>query len=180
MSDPQQIEVKVFLDSVDPVRFRLESPLPKGTKDNDFIFKNDGHPGFYLSYVLQSDGHGADYSFPDELDDALYSAKSTTCPTKKGQWPQFRAHEVKPGNKILVVRNLNQHQAQFSYTLRVTRRPHDPDPECLDLDPGGVNENGSYRSSFDTYVTYGALAVGALVAIVIVTEALHITSFFAR
>lgn len=177
MSDPNEIEIKVFLDSVEPPAFRLQSPLPKGTKDNDFVFNNNGNPGFVLTYVLQPDGLGADYFFPDEHTDALYSSKTTSCPTNKGQWPQFRGKEVKPGNKILVVRNLNQQKANFSYTLRVTKRPHDTDPKCVDLDPGGVNENGSYRS-LDTYVTYGALAVGALVAIVIVTEFLHITNFF--
>lgn len=175
MADPIEIDVKVIIQDpdADPPKFKLEcNDLPKGTKDNDFIFNNDGHPGFILNYILQGDAHG--YRFPDDKDEALYSAKGVGCPRNKGQWPQFKARDVKSGNKILVVRNLNQsgHQGQFGYTLRVTKTPHDPDTpadQYLELDPGGENNNGSWGMSSVNYAAIALIGVGTGVVSALVT-----------
>jgi hypothetical protein len=180
MSSPWEHDIKVFIDSDKlPPKFRLESDLDKGSKDGDFEFNNKGKPGFVLNYIIQSDGVGKDYYFPTDLDEALYSAKGTTCPKKKGQWEQFQATQVKSGNKILVVRNLNQEgfEGHFAYTLRVTKTPNQTDPKFLDLDPGGLNNNGQVRSS-DSFVTYAAITVATVALVVAITETFHITNFF--
>lgn len=156
MADPKEVDIKVFLDLGKDPPFHLQcDELPKGTKNGDFVFTNDHFPGFILNYVLQEPTTG--YRFPDDLDEALYSAKTTTCPTSKGQWGQFKAKSVSSDNKTLVVRNMNQHghEGQFSYTLRVTKTPHNADAEYLDLDPGGTNTNGSAQG-----ITLLNLAIG--------------------
>jgi hypothetical protein len=148
MSDWLEVDIKVFVHPDQEPKFHLEcDDLPKKPDDpNHFIFDNDGHPGFLLSYVLQGDAAG--YRFPDRdhMDEALYSAKGAGCPTAKGQWGQFKAKDVTSDNKTLIVRNMNQHghEGEFGYTLRVTKTPHDADNATyLDLDPGGTNNNGS-------------------------------------
>jgi hypothetical protein len=168
-----EVEMKVFLKNDNPVEFDLvpDPPLPQGPGDNDFIFSNDGKNGFMLRFVLQDQTNSnsplAAYRFPDDKDEALYSAKGMGCPRTKGQWAQFKAKEVETGNKILVVRNLNQYKEKFGYTLRLTKTPHNPNPDCIDLDPGGENTNGSSRSilEYATVTTIGVMA-GVFSAIV--------------
>lgn len=162
----KEVDVKVILKSDNPVDFDLvpSVDLPKGEGKNDFIFRNEGHDGFLLNFILEPedpDSPLAEYRFPDDKKMALFSAVGVECPTELGQWPQFKAKEVKPGNKILVVRNLNQknHEGQFGYTLRLTKTPHMHDPKFIDLDPGGTNTNGSSRSTFENYVAMGTIAV---------------------
>lgn len=164
----KEVDIKVIIEDpdADPPKFRLECPeLPKiPNTDHDFRFSNDGHEGFLLNYILQGNAHG--YRFPDDETQALYSARGVQCPREPGQWHQFQAREVKPGNKILVVRNFNQKgsEGRFGYTLRVTQAPHVDDPDFIELDPGGDNTNGHGFSSSvqtataDTFVVAGAAA----------------------
>lgn len=163
------LDVIIEDPDADPPKFRLEcNELPKlpNTK-HDFKFENDeDHKhGFLLNYILQGNAHG--YRFPDDETEALYSAPGVDCPRTPGQWPQFKAREVKPGNKILVVRNLNQKgfEARFGYTLRVTKTPHDDNARYIELDPGGENTNGGSKTSGWSYVTV-AVASGVASALV--------------
>jgi hypothetical protein len=148
MSDWREVDIKVFLHPESEPKFHLEcDELPGGPHPNHFDFTNNGHDGFLLNYILQEPRHG--YFWPDDPDEALYSAKGSGCPKNKGHWGQFKAKEVKtPNNKVLVVRNMNRkgQEGEFGDTLRVTKTPHDETAEYLDLDPGGTNRNG--RSSF--------------------------------
>jgi hypothetical protein len=137
--DPWIVDVDVYLEpeGTDPP-FQMETYLPINSA-NEIEFQNHLRDGFIIKFNLK-DPHNTGYLFPGDKDEALYSAKGTGCPTSKGQWGQFKAIEVvKPGNKTLVVRNLNQsgHQGQFGYTLRVTNGT-----KWRDLDPGGDNQNG--------------------------------------
>lgn len=140
----REVKVSVFLHPGEDPPFHLECPELKLNRDNNHaVFDNDGHDGFLLNYALEEPSHG--YFFPDDSSAALWCHKRAECPSSKAQWGQFKAREVMTGNKVLVVRNLNQkgHEGNFSYTLRVTKQPSARDPECLDLDPGGTNNNGN-------------------------------------
>lgn len=164
------VNIKVIIHSEEPGDFDLEAdpPLPKGPGKNEFIFENNGYDGFRLNYIL--DGNALGYFFPDDLEEALYSAKGSGCPKSKAQWDQFEAKRVKQGNKVLVVRNRNEkaHKGVFGYTLRVTKTPHDPNPQFLDLDPGGENRNGQTLTGGWASVMVGvASAVATIAACVI-------------
>lgn len=139
-------------------------PLPKWKNaKNDFEFENDGADGFLLNYTLH--GNALGYRFPDDTDEALYSAEGTGCPRCEGQWDQFEAKAVTSGNKTLVVRNHNERVAEFGYTLRVKKILADGEIKWLDLDPGGLNKNGSTSSTSVTQVF--AVAAGAAAATVL-------------
>jgi len=155
---PRSVDVKVILKSdKEPVDFELVPvpSLPGGTTKNEFVFENLGHDGFWLNFILEGDALG--YRFPDDEEDALYSAKGNCCPKTKGQWSQFKGAKVEQGNKILTVRNKNKDEEIFGYTIRLTKTPHKSDPVCIELDPVGQNKNGSYNAP----VLQLALAAGA-------------------
>jgi hypothetical protein len=139
------VNIKVDLKSDgNPPVFDLvpTPPLPKWkNKENDFIFENNGADGFLLNFTLH--GNALGFRFPDDTHEALYSAQGAGCPASRGQWDQFEATEVTGGNKTLVVRNHNQYEAEFGYTLNVQRIGAKGDVEWLPLDPGGLNKNGS-------------------------------------
>ena len=126
--------------------FKFESTDLTVGPNNELTFANNGRPGFWIDYRLKNPPNG--YVFPDNpipnhLEEALYSAVGPDgCPKTKGQWEQFAATNVKNGGKTLVVRNLNDCAAVFGYVLRVT---NDNGASYLDLDPGGVNQNGSQQ-----------------------------------
>lgn len=186
--DPKPVDVNVFIDdpTTDPPRFRFETTqLPMGP-DNHLHFANCGHPGFCIYYHLQDPTHG--YLFPEaslyphppgpkdeHLNQALYSAVGTNCPTSSGQWGQFKAFAVENAGRTLVVHNKNQSPASFGYTLRVT---NDAGQSYLPLDPGGTNTNGPSRSLTSTYLATGTVAVttGILSALATVA-ALKVTGF---
>jgi hypothetical protein len=166
------VDVKVILHSANPVEFDLvpNPPLQRGVQKNEFIFENDRHNGYWLNYILEGDALG--YRFPDAGKDALYSAKGVGCPTSPGQWSQFKSETIGWANKVLVVRNLNEkdHKGSFGYTLRLTTTPHEKNPACIELDPGGQNKNGSSRALSLAYVAVGvgsALVTTAVLAAVV-------------
>lgn len=157
------VNIRVDLKSdSNPPEFDLipTPPLPKWKNaKNDFVFENNGADGFLLNYTLH--GNALGYRFPNDTDEALYSAEGTGCPTCEGQWDQFHAKSVTSGNKTLVVRNHNQREAEFGYTLRVKKVLADGEVKWLDLDPGGFNKNGSVQVSVAQTV---AIAAGAAAA----------------
>ncbi len=118
-----EVTIKVDLKSDgNPPVFDLTPipPLPKfNSKKNDFAFYNEGEDGFTLRFTLQ--GNALGYRFPDDEDEALYSALGTGCPDTAGQWDQFEANNVTNNNKTLVVLNRNEYEAEFGYTLRVKK-----------------------------------------------------------
>lgn len=161
------VTIKVDLKSDgDPPEFVLTPipPLPKfNSKKNDFAFYNEGEDGFLLRFTLQ--GNALGYCFPDDEDEALYSALGTECPKTAGQWEQFKANNVTDNNKTLVVINRNDYEAEFAYTLRVKKMVGGK-TKWLPLDPGGLNKNGSTRlTEVSQLIT---VAVGAVAATVLV------------
>lgn len=155
-TNPWEIEVDVYLKSAGPpADFCIDTCLPAEFHGNDphpwIVFSNHGRDGFKLNFRLYDNtGASSAYVFPDPPGNptkggdpqkwALWSADSQTCPPPPGQWDQFTAVEVKDKGTTLVVRNLNQVQTDFVYTLRVT---NDGGQTFVNLDPGGTNNNGS-------------------------------------
>jgi hypothetical protein len=143
---PWLVDVDVYLTSVNPVSFHLETCLPMAP-DGNITFKNRNRPGFEIRYNL-IDETGDGYRFPPQSKraDALWSIEGQNCPPANygQQWPQFTTvRVVEPDCLTLVVRNKNETVTTFGYTLRVTK---DGGLNYVDLDPGGTNDNGSYHS----------------------------------
>lgn len=158
---PNKATVKVTLQlgQTPPFLF-TSSDLPVGP-NNELTFANNGNPGFLIDYELQEPTNGFRFpenSIPNNLKEALYSAKGAGCPTTEGQWEQFTAQTVKQQGKVLTVRNLNDEVAEFGYTLRIT---NDGGATYTPLDPGGFNQNGPSAASRASYV---AVAVAGAVA----------------
>lgn len=164
MSSPWEVIVGVKLVSDDPLQFQIESKdLPK--KGNGSLeFKNNGRPGFNISFVL-TDETGQGYLWPDNAhkDEAVWSEVGTACPGPPGKSNVFHAIGVDPGRTTLRVNNPNPDpaQGQFMYTLRVTK---DNGQNYLPLDPGGVNDNGSTTRNWASFALVGLVLV-AIVAI---------------
>lgn len=164
MSSPRSVNVNVIYKAGNKPNVELQSDdIP--IVDGKLIFKNDGHDGFWVRFNLCPKTLG-DYYFPNTKEDALYSAivhgNEGVCPTS-GVWEGFRTQGLDNGNKTLVIRNINgklppnkQEQA-FSFTLRVNKDKNS-NSDFLELDPGGINQNGSTKT---TLSTTAALVVGA-------------------
>ena len=165
------VNIKVDLKSDgNPPDFDLipTPPLPKWKNaKNDFVFENDGADGFLLNYTLH--GNALGYRFPGDTDEALYSSEGPGCPTCEGQWDQFEAKSVTGGNKTLVVRNHNQCEAEFGYTLRVKKTLPDGEIKWLDLDPGGLNKNGSVQMTGVAQVIAVAAAGAAATVLAVIS-----------
>ena len=164
------VNIKVDLKSDgNPPDFDLipTPPLPKWKNaKNDFVFENNGADGFLHNYTLH--GNALGYRFPDDTDEAVYSAQGSGCPSCEGQWDQFEGKQVTGGNKTLVVRNHNQCEAEFGYTLRVKKILPDGEVKWLELDPGGLNKNGSVQvTSVAQAIAIGAGAAAATILAVI-------------
>ena len=146
---PWSVDVEVYLEDVtDPKnpKFRLETYLPIDQNDPNQVitFHNCRRPGFEIAFNL-FDQTGQDYRFPPQAKrhDALWSKQGAGCPPDNygQQWDEFTVVRVKePDRLTLVVRNRNETETQFGYTLRVTK---DDGLTYVDLDPGGGNQNGN-------------------------------------
>lgn len=141
----REVRVNVHLDSVRPLQFRVE-PEDEDLKgpEGQIQFTNNCHPGFLVKFVLQRATDG--YLFPRnaQAKEAIWSEVGDgKCP-QSSKRDVFKAPRVSPDGKILTVTNPNPKPAQgkFGYTLRVT---NDGGESFLDLDPGGINNNGNYR-----------------------------------
>lgn len=148
MSDPKDVYVTISYCPGERPPFLLHSDLPRGAA-GEFIFRNDGHPGFWVHYTL--DESFGDYVFPNDVEQALCSAvmegDDNSCP-QEGVWNEFYPHKVKDENRTLVVRNINgrlpkgKDEVRFGYTLYVTEN-RNGDGDFLELDPIGSNQNGN-------------------------------------
>jgi len=138
---PWTVEVDVHLESDScPPKFTIESFL-KGDSGR-LVFNNSGRPGFNIVFRLH-DGTGKGYRFPSppRLKDAVWSKIGPDCCPQEGAWEVFDPRRVFDDGTALTVYNENPCPAQgdFTYTLRVTA----DDRDYLELDPGGLNQNGN-------------------------------------
>lgn len=148
--------------------FKLESDDLEVGSDNLLSFENKDHPGFEVHFHLR-DPHKTGYLFPEDEREAMWVKKASPdgnipCPTEKSYWGQFKAKEVKPGKKILVVRNFNEkgHQSKFGYTLRVTLNPNVEPITFAHLDPPGDNLNGHGLFDVKTAIATTLTVCGAV------------------
>jgi hypothetical protein len=111
---------------------------------SDLKFKNKingvGHPG-YIVYFDLDETSGLDCKFhePDPMWVEPIAPGQSACPSSPCSWDQFRTIDVINGGKTLMVRNENDYEHDFAFTLRFdvagcTR--------VLECDPIGNNENG--------------------------------------
>ena len=133
-----EVDVYVYGEECEPP-FKIESFL-QASENGDLVFRNRGRHGFNVRFNL-IDETGEGWEFPNQAQDALWSSEGVGCPPAGcGQWKEFEAHHVQ-GQKILVVRNLNETETKFGYTLRITK---DNGASFRNLDPGGDNLNGNW------------------------------------
>jgi hypothetical protein len=156
----QELDVEVHLQPGQTPDFYLHCPALGLSQNNSYAsFNNNGKDGFLLNFILQNPG---DYRFPHEKNEALWCHAKPQCPTTACSWEGFEVKRVRPGNKVLEVRNKNVKPwtGEFSYALRITKQldEHDPNREFWRLDPGGFNNNGSTRRTSSAAM----LAVGAV------------------
>ena len=116
-----------------------------------------------------SDPHHTGYFFPDSKSEAMWVHKILVgdpdpCPRSSVHWPEFEASNVLNGNTTLEVQNPNQHKHLFAFALRVTKKPHDPAPVLVPLDPIGDNKNGSSAKYSAALLVKLALVVVVAVA----------------
>ena len=167
MANPRDVFVDVNLRLGSEPPFELETGDLRTGPDNRLYFKNNRFPGFRVHFRLNDPDNL--YAFPtpnipDHLGEALYSVDEARCPKEKGQWHEFKAESVRQNGLELVVRNMNETETEFGYTLRVTK---DGGQNYLDLDPIGTNQNCNSGSGMATPLAFfvGGAAVGGAVAL---------------
>ena len=141
---PWTVEVDVHLKSDScPPDFTIESFLKEGRGDR-LVFNNAGRPGFNIVFRLH-DETGKGYRFPShqQRKDAVWSQLGANCCPTSERWEVFEPKRVFDDEMALTVYNPNPSPAQgdFTYTLRVTA----DGTNYLELDPGGLNQNGNFR-----------------------------------
>lgn len=137
--------------------------------DGNLVFKNDGNDGFFVRFNLDPTSL-KEYCFPNAKEKSLFvqvnQGVTGECPGE-GSWDGFRPHKLDLHNKTLVVFNKNgklpnnKREERFSFTLRVNKDKFS-DSDFLDLDPGGINQNGGATR---TWSAATALAVGVAVGV---------------
>lgn len=112
--------------------------------ESDLKFKNNEggnpKPGYVVYFDLQEDP-GLDCIFhgPDPMWVQPVPPGHKLCPTQPCHWDQFRAIDIINKGKTLMVRNENDYQQEFAFTLRFDV------VGCNDVqicDPIGKNQNG--------------------------------------
>jgi hypothetical protein len=152
--EPWLVQVDVYLDSVDPLGFRIKSCLPlesryfAGKEEEYLVFNNHCRPGFKIIFELHSSDTDPDtqgYRFPHRADDAVWSQKGDECPREYHDDKVFEpVRVIEPDGTSLVVEFKNEKVngngiGDFRYTLNLVKDGAQP----LELDPGGTGNNGN-------------------------------------
>lgn len=143
-AQPKDETVKVILkpSEIPPFEMKSSQLIKKGR----LKFDNDHFPGFNVSFELDDSKEHSGYRFPTNPADALAAKRlgngDNPCPGKGETWDQFKPISVTTDRMSLVVRNLNEYQADFGFTLFVTRQGTGGE-ETLVIDPIGTNGNGT-------------------------------------
>lgn len=163
MAGAKHVDVDVIVtkdeSAPDGVRFKLSSDL--GSSDR-LKFKNDKHPGFVVNFDIKDDDQTG-VLFLLEPDQAMWvrtfqDGDPDPCPRSSMHWDQFEATEVKQQGKRLVVRNLNEFEQKFAFSLRFSK-PGSANP--ILYDPIGENENGGGGEISAFAIGGGVLLIGA-------------------
>jgi hypothetical protein len=139
------VDVYVYAEDHDPP-FLIESYLQTAQNGN-LQFHNRGRDGFNVRFTLHDlSNQGYQWPRPNEVAQALRSQQGEGCPPANcGHWDQFEPKSIIHNRKVLIVRNLNEYEAKFGYTLRITK---DDGATYRELDPGGDNWNGNFAAFF--------------------------------
>ena len=161
--EPKRVDVKVVYKPGKTPNVELVSKIT--TKEGLLKFKNDKHDGFWVHFNLDDDTL-ADYRFVQSGMSPMYSVLGDQCPTQ-GLWDGFKPHDV--FERTLIVRNKNvllqgKSEERFSFALRVTKDPAGNGP-VVELDPGGVNQNGPTKPLSKAALLITGGVVGAVLAL---------------
>ena len=142
MAHKKDVRINVRIDSVNPLLFSVEpvsNGLPKDPNGNIKFKNKKDEDGFRIYFDLVDPPE--DYLWPDDQDiaNAVWSRLGKECP-KEAVSEVLTPRRSDNNRKTLVVDNPNPSPAQgeFQYTLRVVNGAG----KYLDLDPGGINQNG--------------------------------------
>lgn len=170
MTSPWKKSVAVTLESTNPVQYGIEptgtDPLP--VSNGALVFNNDHRNGFDIDFILTDQTNGGYLWPPNNLKDkAVWSKLGTACPGSPDT-DVFHALKVDQTCTILTVHNPNVSPSvgAFQYTLCLT---NDGGNTYLELDPGGLNNNGPVSAGISFSMTF----VVALAAIAVVALALY-------
>jgi hypothetical protein len=173
MGNPWQKSVEVTLQSVNPLQYSIAptgtNPLP--TQNGVLVFNNDHHNGFDIQFTFIDQTNSGYLWPPNNLKgQSVWSTVGTgnPCPGSPNT-EVFHAIGVDQSRTVLTVNNPNPSPAQgaFQYTLCVT---NDGGNTYLQLDPGGLNNNGPTSVSYANSIQVVAVAAVALIAIVALYE----------
>ena len=118
----------------------------------DLVFENNHRPGFMV--FIDIDAHedlGAKFlssdpmwvqPFSEETETACTTAGARLCPTSPSYWDQFATVSVINRGRTLLVRNKNDYEQSFAFTLRFQVKNC---PRVFELDPIGSNQNGQQQ-----------------------------------
>lgn len=111
---------------------------------NDLRFENvvggNPRPGYVVYFDLDEDpGLNCIFHSPDPMWVQPIPPGQNVCPSEPCHWDQFRAIDIINGGKTLMVRNENDYQQEFAFTLRFDVAGCN---EVLECDPIGNNQNG--------------------------------------
>ena len=154
-------KIDVVITSDEPtMKFKLVSTdIPIGP-DNHPYFKNCDENGFDVSFNLK-DPNNLGYRFPNTDKDAIWSAIGNgVCPQSEAS-DIFKGPQVTANGRTLRVDNANDEEAEFGFTLNVSK---DGNPPYKALDPGGTNQNGNVQINVSKGVllTIGGIAGSVL------------------
>ena len=173
----KDVNVKVVLHapgSNPPFHFE-SNDLPIGNKDVIYFSNCGKFKGFRVHYELDNSKNPTflfptqQTNGPDHLGMALWVEQSSSCPNHACKWDVFEAKNVTNGGLTLIVKNTNEDVAEFFYTLRLTNGT-----DWLDLDPGGMNQNGGIPLFSANAILLGGagLVTGALIGTYAIAPAL--------
>ena len=110
------------------------------TFENDI--KNDPRPGYIVYFDIAEDA-GLDCKFhaPDPMWVQPVAQGQKFCPSSPCHWDQFRTIDIINNGKTLMVRNENDYEHAFAFTLRF--EVAGCTGKVFTCDPGGNNQNGN-------------------------------------
>ena len=113
--------------------------------EDDLKFKNDDggnpKPGYIVYFDIDEPaGLNCTFHAPDPMWVQLVLPGQNGCPCSPCHWDQFRKIDIINGGKTLMVRNENDYEQEFAFTLRfdVAGCPG----QVFVCDPIGNNQNG--------------------------------------
>lgn len=167
---PRQRQIKVIIEkddeAPDGVKFAFKGwPWESKYKRE---FKNAHHPGFSLDFVIDDDDNTG-LLFPKRIERAMWvreiALEDDPCPKDGDKWGQFVGTTVSPDFSTLSVRNFNEFEKKFKFSLNFTYDPENDNSDLICWDPIGDNRNGPAQPFAAKLAVAGLAALGATLAV---------------